>query len=159
MPPSNIGQVTLPEGAAALPNPLGTAPGFRIEKDGAVLFAVPGVPMEMKRMVEDSILPWLTENRPVNTLASRTLRTMGIGESDLATRFESVLNGLEGVEVGFYPQTPGVNLKFSVRADTDGEAKEILDRAEVEIREAMGSLIYGGTPETMAGVRGPLSPR
>jgi len=149
MPPGNLVQVTLPEGADPIPNPLGTAPGFRIEHGDAVLFAVPGIPVEMQAMLEGDILPWLRAHRPVRLLLSRSVRTLGIGESELVARFGSLFEGLEGVEVAFYPQTPGVNVKLTVRGGE--EERERLDRAVRAVREAMGTTAYGVDGETLAG--------
>jgi len=154
MPPGNLVQVTLPEGAEAIPNPLGTAPGFRMEHGGAVLFAVPGIPVEMHAMLEGTILPWLRTHRPVRLLLSRSVRTLGIGESELVARFGAMLEGLAGVEVAFYPQTPGVNVKLTVQGG-DAE-RERLDRAVQTVRGAMGSFVYGLDGETLAGAVGEL---
>lgn len=155
MPPVNLVQITLPEGAEAIPNPLGTAPGFRLEAGSAVLFAVPGIPREMERMLADDILPWLAAHRPVTALATRVLKTMGIGESDLVTRFASVFESLSGVEVAFYPQLPGVNVKLTARGAT-GLAASALDASEIALRDALGSFIYGSGTDTLPGVVGEL---
>jgi nicotinamide-nucleotide amidase len=156
MPPINLVQITLPEGAEAVPNPLGTAPGFRLQHGRAVLFAVPGIPREMHGMLADTILPWLAANRPVTALAARILRTMGIGESDLVTRFASVFEGLSGVEVAFYPQQPGVNIKLTARGSGPDATDPALDAAERALRDALGSLIYGTGKDTLPGVVGEL---
>lgn len=154
MPPGNLVQVTLPEGSDPIPNPVGTAPGFRIEHGGAVLFAVPGIPVEMHAMLEGDILPWLRAHRPVRLLLSRSVRTMGIGESELVARFGTMLEGLEGVEVAFYPQTPGVNVKLTVAGGETERGR--LDRAVRTVREAMGRYVYGVDAETLAGAVGEL---
>ena len=156
MPESNLIQVTLPEGSEAIPNPIGTAPGFRIDRGDAVLFAVPGIPAEMMRMLDESILPWLAANRPVTTLISRTLKTMGIGESELISRFGPVFNALEGVDVAFYPQTPGVNVKLTVREDERDVALELLKQAEQSVREHLGTYVFGTDDDTLAAVVGKL---
>jgi nicotinamide-nucleotide amidase len=156
MPESNLVQVTLPEGSEPIPNPIGTAPGFRIEREGNVLFAVPGIPMEMKRMLDESILPWLADNRPVRALASRVLKTMGIGESELIARFGPVFNALEQVEVAFYPQTPGVNIKITAHEEEADTVRAHMDRAERTVRDHLGSYVYGSDADNLAGVVGDL---
>ena len=156
MPEVNLVQVTLPEGSEPIPNPIGTAPGFRIEREGNVLFAVPGIPMEMKRMLEETILPWLADNRPVRALISRVVRTMGIGESELIARFGPVFNALGDVEVAFYPQTPGVNIKLVAHHDDRSAAEAALATAGDTVRVELGSYVFGEGGDTLAGVVGDL---
>jgi nicotinamide-nucleotide amidase len=150
MADTNLVQLTLPEGAEPIPNPIGTAPGFRIEHQGAVLFSLPGIPREMKIMLEESVLPWLTAHRPLVPRAVRTLRTIGIGESDLVHRFGHVFSSFSNVEVGFYPQLPGVDLKLSSKSLAE------LDTAENALRAVLGHHVYGVEEEPLAGVVGRL---
>jgi len=150
MADTNLVQLTLPEGAEPIPNPIGTAPGFRIEHQGAVLFALPGIPREMKVMLLESVLPWLTAHRPVGPLAVRVLRTIGIGGSDLIHRFGHVFSGFSNVEVGFYPHLPGVDLKLSSKSLAD------LEQAENALRAVLGHHVYGVDAEPLAGAVGRL---
>jgi len=150
MADTNLVQLTLPEGAEPIPNPVGTAPGFRIEHQGTVLFSLPGIPREMKIMLEESVLPWLSAHRPVAPIGVRVLRTIGIGESDLVHRFGHVFPELSDVEVGFYPQLPGVDLKLSSKSFA------ALDKAENALRAVLGRYIYGVEEEPLAGAVGTL---
>ncbi len=156
MPRENLVQITLPDGCQVIPNPLGTAPGFLLEDPEAVVFVVPGIPREMAGMLEHSIVPWLRANRPVRALLSRTVRTMGIGESELIARHGAFLESLEGIDVAFYPQQPGEDIKLTARSRDAVIAERALDLAEGAVRERLGSLVYarGGVP--MAGVVGEL---
>jgi nicotinamide-nucleotide amidase len=156
MPEVNLTQITLPEGAEALPNPAGTAPGFRMERGDSVLFVVPGIPREMRAILEGSIVPWLTRHRPVRALFTRVLKTQGIGESDLVTRYGKVFDTLADVDLAFYPQTPGVNLKLTARADDGPTARRRLEAAERVLREGLDTYIYGADDEDLAGVVGEL---
>ncbi|MGZ6212911.1 MAG: competence/damage-inducible protein A, partial [Candidatus Binataceae bacterium] len=89
MPENNLKQADLPETSEVVRNPLGTAPGFRMavpQADGHIchLVVLPGVPREMKPMMEDSVLPWLRSNRGSDTIyAVRVFQTFGISESGL----------------------------------------------------------------------------
>ena len=150
MADTNLVQLTLPEGAEPIPNPIGTAPGFRIEHAHSVVFSLPGIPREMKVMLEESVLPWLTANRPVAPFAVRVLRTIGIGESDLVHRFGHVFSNFSEVEVGFYPQLPGVDLKLS------SKSLAALDVAENALRAVLGHHIYGVEKEPLAKAVGTL---
>jgi competence/damage-inducible protein CinA-like protein len=150
MADTNLVQLTLPEGAEPIPNPIGTAPGFRIEHANSVVFSLPGIPREMRVMLEESVLPWLTAHRPVLPLAVRVLRTIGIGESDLVHRFGHVFSSFSEVEVGFYPQLPGVDLKLS------SKSLAALDHAENALRAVLGHHIYGVEKEPLAKAVGTL---
>ncbi len=156
MPENNLVQVTLPEGSEPIVNPVGTAPGLRVEHGGSVLFAVPGIPVEMHRMLEGDILPWLEANRPVSARLTRVLKTTGIGESELVSRFGPVFNGLRDVEVAFYPQIPGVNIKLVAHQEDRGAAEAALGAAGDVLRGELGSYVFGEGEDTMAGVVGEL---
>ena len=84
-PARNLHQCDLPRGASAIPNPLGSAPGIRLELPGRVVYALPGVPHEMEAMVEASVLPDLAARDPGRGLVvTRTVRTAGMWESAVA---------------------------------------------------------------------------
>src|SRR5713101_6866668 len=88
MPENNVKQALFPETAEIILNPLGTAPGFRmaVQQNSHVshLVVLPGVPREMKPMMENSVIPWIKQNRGVKTIfATRTFQTFGISESAL----------------------------------------------------------------------------
>ena len=150
MADTNLVQLTLPEGAEPILNPIGTAPGFRVAQGNQAMFVLPGIPREMEIMLEESVLPWLREHRELSPLEVRTLRTIGIGESDLVHRFGHVFSALVDVEVGFYPQLPGVDLKLS------SKVLPALDRAEQELRVVLGQHVFGVKGDTLPGVVGRL---
>ena len=81
MPEHNVKQATLIPSARAISNPIGTAPGWWVERDGHVIVAMPGVPVEMKRMWGQEALPRLGKLAGGQVIFSRTLKTLGIGES------------------------------------------------------------------------------
>ena len=77
-------QAYIPQGAQALKNELGTAPGIMVEQGGKIIFSLPGVPVEMKRMFEQSVLPRLLEIDERKAVAVRKLKCFGMGESNIA---------------------------------------------------------------------------
>src|SRR5437764_7678540 len=82
MPERNLKQATLIPSAQSLPNPIGTAPGWWVERDGRVIVAMPGVPVEMRKMWEEQAVPRLQARLPEGgIILSRTLKCIGIGES------------------------------------------------------------------------------
>lgn len=159
MPETNLTQAALPDGAVAVSNPAGTAPGFRMETGRSVLFSVPGVPREMRAMLEESILPWLGANRQVTALHTHVLKTIGIGESELVARFQPVFDTLTSVDLAFYPQLPGVNLKLTARGEDAEAADARLSAAEAVLREHLKHFIYGTGSDTLQEVVGELLAR
>jgi len=156
MPEVNRRQVTLPAGAEGVPNPHGTAPGFRVQHGGSVLFALPGVPHEMRHMVADSVLPWLRAHHDLPVRAYRVVRTMGIGESDIVERLGSVPDGWRGVGIAFYPRTPGVDLKLTHHGKDSRRIERELDAAEADLRRVLARFVFAtGTtdlPEVIGGM-------
>ena len=138
---NNLKQADLPEGATVFYNPIGTAPGFAIEKDGKVLCALPGVPHEMKRMFADFVVPMIRE-RGEYRIVSRNLHVAGVGES----RVDEMLGDLTASAnptVAPYCKSGETRLRLSARAATDGEANEMLDALEAKVRASeVGRYVY-----------------
>ena len=132
LPVSNLSQADVPSGARVLPNALGSAPGLLIEHDGRTVALLPGVPREMRGIVEEvleDIIRDRFEGRLV-PLVHRTLYTTGIAESVLGELVDEVRAGLPGeVDLAFLPGLRGVSIRFSTRARAP-EAVELLDQAQ-----------------------------
>jgi nicotinamide-nucleotide amidase len=122
----------VPGGAALLPNPAGTAPGLRLALPGGVVYALPGVPSEMRAITEESVLPELRGT----TRAARVLRTATVWESVIAAHLTPV-EAMPGVRLAYYP-SPG---EVRVRIEADGEGR--LAAAEAAARDLLGSALYG----------------
>ncbi len=149
-------QAYLPQGAAALPNSNGTAPGVHAQTaDGKLIFAVPGVPREMRAMIERSVIPALLERLEGERqiIVSRVLRTFGIGESALAEPLEDILTTATNPTVAplIFGNTE-VHLRLTAKARDEAEAKILLDGMEAQIRARAGEYIFGVDDETMASV-------
>lgn len=149
-------QAYLPQGAWALPNSNGTAPGIQAQTaDGKLLFAVPGVPREMRAMIEQSVVPALLERLEGERqiIVSRVLRTFGIGESALAEPLEDILTTATNPTVAplIFGNTE-VHLRLTAKARDEAEAKTLLDEMEAQIRARAGEHIFGVDDETMAAV-------
>lgn len=133
LPSRNRRQAQVPEGARVLANPRGTAPGLALDRDGALVVLLPGVPQEMKAIVRGDLEGVLREAlgarlRPVH---HRLIHTTGIAESDLAGRLDDALPGDTGpVSVAFLPDLRGVDLRLTARGVDADEAREWLDRVE-----------------------------
>lgn len=146
MPDINRGQAEVPEGATVFMNPRGTAPGLALEDEGGrVAILLPGVPAEMRVLVEGQVLPYLERRWPEGRrpIVHRVLRTTGIPESALAERVDDIVRDLPGLGVAFLPSTTGVDLRLtSWGALPPGEAEAALDAALERLRARVGSAVY-----------------
>ena len=139
MPAANRRQAQLIPSAEAVPNPIGSAPGWWVEVDGAVIALMPGVPSEMRLMWTDQLRPRLAGRFGLPPLAIRTVKAFGIGESALAERLGSLLEAPpEGVEAGIYARDDGIHVRFSTTA-----AAGQLDPLVAATTDALGELAYG----------------
>jgi nicotinamide-nucleotide amidase len=158
MSPSNEKQAFLPDGAEALPNPVGTAPGCMLEVGRSVFFCLPGVPRELVRMMDAEVLPRLTARlRPAGAGVMRAvlLRTFGMGESTLEDELKDLARE-EGVALGFRTAFPDNFLRPVARAASEAEAKARLERVCDSIQARLGPLVYGRDDETLELVLGRL---
>lgn len=156
MPAANRSQAEVPEGAEVIPNPHGTAPGLVVEDDRCMLFLLPGVPQEMKALLEDGVLPRLVaaagEGAPV--VRSRTIRTAGIGESSLAERIDDLVSDPAPVEVAFLPRLGEVDIRLTVAGIPREEADRHLEELLAAIVGRCGPWVYGTDDVTLAGAVG-----
>jgi len=157
MTDNNASQAYFPSGAEVLPNPIGTAPGFALEAQGALFFAMPGVPRELRRMLDEQVMPRLAarsqHNRPV--VRARLLRTFGIGESSLDSELRDIAKG-DDVELGFRTSFPDNTLRPLCRASSVEAAEARLAELCDEIRQRLGTVIYGEGEAGMEAVVGAL---
>ena len=142
MPEMNRKQAYLPRSAAKIPNPLGSAPGVHWERDGAHVFVLPGVPEEMRAMLDASVIPSLEAFMPAVRARVAEFRTTGKGESALAQRLLPVLEKYRDVAWAFYPSARGVDVRVR---DESGASAEY-EAARAAVRDSMGPYIYTEEP-------------
>ena len=148
MPDSNRKQAMLVPSATALPNPIGSAPGWWVERDDVVVILMPGVPSEMRLMWVDEVRPRLVARFAHAPLAVRSVKAFGIGESAMAERLGPLLTDPpDGIDAGIYARDDGVHARFSTR----GEAS-ILDRSIRESLDRLGDAAYGSDDDELATV-------
>jgi nicotinamide-nucleotide amidase len=162
MPDNNLLQAFRPETAEFLETQPGTAPGLRcpVTIDGVdkVVYAVPGVPWEMKEMLEAEILPELRRRSGFDgVIASRTLKTWGESESGLAERLDGRISELDDSgtsTIAFLASgIEGLKVRITAKADSVVEVEEILAAEEAMVRSILGDdLIFGTDDETMESV-------
>ncbi|PWL21901.1 MAG: competence/damage-inducible protein A [Synechococcus sp. XM-24] len=151
--PSNRRQAFLPEGAAVLPNPTGTAPGMIWSPvPGFTVLTFPGVPSEMKAMWQQTAAPWLRQSGlAAGVFASRMLRFWGVSESALAEEMADLL-GQANPTVAPYAGAGEVKLRITARAEHQADAEALLLPVEREIRRRTGQSCFGVDEQSLAEV-------
>ncbi|NUN08732.1 MAG: competence/damage-inducible protein A [Ignavibacteriaceae bacterium] len=154
----NEDQALVPECAQIIRNMNGTAPGYWINKENKVFIVMPGVPREMKAMMEDFVLPGLKELKRDDThyLKQANILTTGIPESTLFEKLGNLDELLEGAKLAFLPNYLGVRLRITVSGQEENEVADRLNEIEQKIRSRVGRYIYGKDAETLSGVVGRL---
>ncbi len=155
MPPANRRQAEVPEGATVLPNPRGTAPGLWLEDPrGRVAVLLPGVPREMRGLLEEEVLPRLARRSTTlrRVVRSRSVRTTGVPESALAERVSPVEETLAPLTLAYLPSVLGVDLRLTAWDLAPEEADALLDRAALRLAELAGEHYYGGDDMDLAAV-------
>jgi len=155
MPEKNVKQATLIASGQILDNPIGTAPGWWVEKDGHIIVAMPGVPHEMKNMWQNQVLPRLRNHLSGEIILSKTLKVLGKGESAVE---EMVLDmiGSSNPTLATYAKNDGVHLRATAKASDELTARGLIFEMEMRLRERLGTLIYGMDEETIEGVIGEM---
>lgn len=156
MPSINVAQASLPEGARKIPNRVGLAPGILMRFKKSVLFALPGVPAEMRHLVEEGIVPFLRERNGDAPVEARVLRTWGMGENTIAEMLGAYLCVRRPVSVAFLPQRRGITLRFRLKEGEYGDPKRVLDENVDEAAEILGNLVYSTREEELEEVVGYL---
>lgn len=143
MSDNNRVQAMLPVGAIPIHNPVGTAPGFIVEYAGRSIISVPGVPREMRHMMDNTVIPYVTQKRGfTGIIKTRVLRTAGIGESMLDEQIGE-FEKLENPVVGLAAHTGQVDIRLYATAETEAEADRMIAEIEAQIRERVGTYIFG----------------
>jgi len=146
MPATNRRQAMLIPSAEPLPNPIGSAPGWWVDRDGVVVVLMPGVPSEMRRMWAEQVRPRLVARFGLPPLRIRTVKAFGIGESAMAERLGALLTAPpDGVEVGIYARDDGVHVRFSTRG-AEAALDPLVDRSLAVLVDAA----YGTDDENLA---------
>jgi len=148
---NNFKQAVFPEHCTRLPNPMGTAPGFMINKEGRMLISLPGPPVEMRPMFTNYVKPML-EKLCDSRLYYKTLRFIDIGESDLETRLLPLIDGQTDPTLATYASPFECSLRIASKRPTLEEAVKAVDDMTEKVREIVGSYIYsedGSTIDTV----------
>ena len=161
MPDNNLRQADVPAGARVNPRQPGTAPGLICPVDwhgaGKIIYAVPGVPWEMKEMLTEGVLPDLQKRAGLRSvIRSRTLRTWGHSESGLAEMLDDEIQRLDETgeaTIAFLASGwEGLKVRITAKAASAGEADSVLRAEEMRLRELIGDAVFGVDDDTMESV-------
>ena len=161
MAENNLRQAQVPDGATLIPQTRGTAPGLicPVTVDGVpkVIYAVPGVPHEMKDMLARAVLPdLLRRNGEASVIVSRTLRTWGESESGLNERLDPVIDELEAAgtpTLAFLASGwEGIKVRLTAKAGSVAAAAALLDPVDARVRGILGDQVFGVDDDTMESV-------
>lgn len=155
MPPVNEKQADFIEGARVLRNPRGTAPGFWGRKDSREIVILPGVPSEMREIMQGTVLPELAARSGGKVLRRRVLRIAGIGESAVEELVEPVYARWKEHPVTILASPGEVQLHLAV-LDVPDRANETLAAMEADFRQVLGKRVFGEDGEELAEAVGRL---
>ncbi|MPW25813.1 competence/damage-inducible protein A [Alkalibaculum sp. M08DMB] len=138
---NNYKQAYIPRGSTIIPNNNGTAPGILLEKDDKIVILLPGPPREMIPMFEETVLPLLV-SKCETKFFSNYYKVASIGESTLEDMLLDLINGQSNPTIATYAKVGDVLLRVTANAKTYEEAKILLDKYDVIIKERLGDNIY-----------------
>ncbi|GAC1620352.1 MAG: competence/damage-inducible protein A [Candidatus Elarobacter sp.] len=153
MTDNNRRQAYLPDGCVVMDNPHGTAPGFiALRADGKFVACMPGVPREMKPMLAERLVPWLVQRFALrDAIYTKTLHTVGIGESTLDDRVQDLFRTLENPKIAMLAHGGRVDVKIMAKANSRAQAEAMIEPVAAELRRRIGSGYYGDDETTLAG--------
>jgi nicotinamide-nucleotide amidase len=150
--PSNRSQAEVPRGATVLPNRWGTAPGLWLEGAPGLVIMLPGVPDEMRKLLEHEVVPRLAARSRGGVIRSRVIRTTGIPESTLAERLGEIEREVGPLTLAYLPGFDGVDLRLSAWGLAPDDADARLAAGASLLRERAGPFAYGEGDDDLAAI-------
>lgn len=156
MLPGQRRQALIPRGARVIPNPVGTAPGFVWESPDRAVVALPGVPGELRAMMEGWVMPYLRERARSRggeaAIVSRVLRFVGIGEAALEQQLIDLIHGRTNPTLATYAGVGEVSLRITARAADHEAAQALVEPVERAVLQRVGAFCYGFDDDTLESV-------
>ena len=151
-------QCFMPERAQLLENKMGTAPGMLFDHENTMIISMPGVPYEMKYIMENSVLPLLKKTFKEQAIFHHTILTAGEGESRIADKIEHIVDAFPNhISIAYLPNLGSVKLRLTARGEDEVVLeKEVLQFGQ-EIESVLGELVYGYGKDTLSSVIGTLA--
>lgn len=145
--PANLKQARLPQKAQIIPNRIGSAVGIQMQLNGCWMFATPGVPSEMRQMMDDSVIPFLCQTFDSDRVEVRRLAVFGLGESGIQQSINQKLpDWPQQIDLGFRASMPLLEVKLTAKGDACSE----LDIWQQKVADLLGDSYIGRAPITMA---------
>jgi len=155
IPQSNIKQATIIPSAQIIPNSMGTAPGWWVEKDDHIIIALPGPPNEMKLMWHEGMLPKLEQRVTGEVILSRVIKTFRLAEAKV-DELVAHLSKLSNPTLATYINPDGVYLRITAKAKEKTEAQRLISQSEEQIQSVLSPYIWGVDDDTLDSVIGEL---
>ena len=155
MTPNNERQAYIPEGSIAIQNPNGTAPSFIVEDPRGIVFALPGVPFELKWLFDNEVAPYLRRKFDLKeTITYRVLKIADLGESSVDDRIGHLIANSSNPTVGVLAHPGQVDVRIAAKASSAEESAKLIAPVEHEVRKLLGNHVFAVDEETMEEVLG-----
>jgi len=155
--PSNLKQTYLPEGAKIIINQYGTAPAMILEKDNKIICSFPGVPHEMKNLIEENLFPYLKEKFPPSMIKkSKILKVTGLGESSVNELIRDYINKQTNFSFGIYANPEDIQVQITTQAPTEKDVDKLLQFSVKQLTKILGNYVYGTDKQSLEEVVGNL---
>jgi len=156
MPESNLRQAAVPQGARTIAPRRGTAPGLIVQVGDARIYALPGVPIEMREMMQDRVVPELSAEVGPSGIASRIVRCVGVAESKIAEELDDLFHGSSNPTVAYLAGGGEVKVRITAKASSLTEAEQLIDPVADEVVRRLGDAVTGTQDEDLEVVVGRL---
>lgn len=151
MKPVHFEQALVPQNATVIRNTTGTAPGMLFKSEKSILFSMPGVPFEMKKMVGLSILSHIQSNYDLPAIVHQTLNTVGIGESSIAEILTEFENNLPvSTSLAYLPSPGGVRLRLTTIGESNKEALQLNQALGEKVQQLLGDFVFSTQDQAIA---------
>ena len=151
--PNNEKQALLPAGATLVHNPNGTAPAFIVKDRRGTVISLPGVPFEMKWLLEHEVVPYLRRRWGLDrVIHHRVLKVGELGESAVDHRIGAIMTESSNPKVGVLARPGQVDVRISARADSPAAARALIAPTEARVRAALGDHVFASDAETLESV-------
>ena len=150
MPESNYRQAEYPAGAELLANPKGTAPGLALSVSGTRIFILPGVPEEMRYLLEREVVPRLLADRGEDAVVhSRVLRSWGRAEAQVGELLDDLFRGKSNPSIAFLASAGEIKVRITAKAADREAAEALIEPVDAEVRRRLGNSVFGRDDETV----------
>ena len=157
MTPNNERQARIPRGATPVHNPNGTAPSFVVEDPRGIVYALPGVPFELKWLFDNEVIPYLRNRFGLTeTIVYKVLKVAEIGESTVDDRIGHLIAGSSNPTVGVLAHPGQVDVRIAAKASDAAEAMKLIAPVEEEVRKLLGRHVFASDDETLEQAVGTL---